>query len=202
MAINSEDKTSSEELPSSKTLTKNKIKKNPEKKKKIKNIMATIRFKDQKIKDKYFNWAKVRRGLNFSDCLKMYFENDIQGITSGGLPEYIKKDFEQLKMDNELLKKEIHILKEELLMNWKMLQNKIMQAMNKPSMTFKESAETRLRILEILNEKIQKKRVKLSLTEISQTIHVPEDQVVEVLNELIEQEVVKQFSNMKYGRID
>ncbi len=57
-------------------------------------------------------------------------------------------------------------------------------------------------ILKLLNEKIEGKRVRLPLTDISTRLNVKEEQVLKILDKLIEQEQVKFFKNMKYGRID
>jgi len=182
-----------------------KLSKNKERSKKIKSgdIRTSIRFKNQEEKDKLFHWAREVLLIPFSDAVKMFFKEDMEGTRNiKNMPEDMKNALEQVKFENQALKEQISILKQDFSVELQRAVKQILQTINKPAGDRQVIEEIKGKIMDLLNNKIENKRVKMSLTEISLAVHHPENQVLDALNELQSKENVKLFSNMKFGRID
>ncbi len=111
------------------------------------------------------------------------------------------KSKEELKFENELLRKEISLLKEYFTLTVELNTNQILQKLNSLSIETPDIVNKEETILNILNKTVKIKRVRLSLTEISNKMKLPESVTVRILDNLIEKESVKLYKNMEYGRI-
>ncbi|MHA1757177.1 MAG: hypothetical protein ACTSVV_10435 [Promethearchaeota archaeon] len=120
-------------------------------------------------------------------------------------PEQLKEEQEiikQLQFENEKLTKEIIILKERIMLFIELSTNKILQKIDELTMSSDQIEKIEDQVLRLLNEEIQGRRIRLPLADISTKLNIKEEQLIKILDRLIEQERVKFFNNMKYGRID
>lgn len=164
-------------------------------------VITTLRFKDKKQLEYYQEKAKDKYNLDFSKYVRMLINEDLKGeVKNKQIIEEENRIIEQLRIENEILKKEMLVLKENILLTMELNTNRILQKLERGKNTI--DSEDSERILDLLNEKIKGKKIKISLKEISEKIGLPEHVTVRILDSLIEKEVVKLFSNMKYGRID
>ena len=165
--------------------------------------MTTLRFKSKDELNFFQEKAKEKYNMPFSKYIRMLIDEDLKGERkSKEETEKENKIIEELRFENELLRKEITLLKEHFTLTVELNTNRILQKLNSLTIQTPDLIQNEASILELLNKNIRGKRVRLSLTEISQQINLPEQVTVRILDNLIEKEVVKLFQNMKYGRID
>jgi len=165
--------------------------------------MTTLRFKTKEELTFFQEKAKEKYNLPFSKYIRMLINEDLKGERkSKEIVEQENKVIEELKFENDLLRKEISLLKEHFTLTVELNTNRILQKLNSLSMEMPDIVNKEETILNFLNKKVKGKRVRLSLTEISNKSKLPESVSVRILDNLIEKEQVKLFQNMKYGRID
>ncbi|NHI91076.1 MAG: hypothetical protein EAX96_01150 [Candidatus Lokiarchaeota archaeon] len=165
--------------------------------------MTTLRFKSKDELNFFQENAKEKYNIPFSKYIRMLIDEDLKGERkSKEKIEEENKIIEELKFENEFFRKEISILKEHFTFTVELNTNRILQKLNNLTIQIPDFMQHEASILELLNKNIKGKRVKLSLTEISLQINLPEQVIMRILDNLIEKETVKLSQNMKYGRID
>ena len=165
-------------------------------------VMTSIRFSDKEKLKFYQHHAKAKYHLDFSKYIKMLIREDLKALRK---PSEVKEEWElvkQLKAENDLLKKEILILKHHVETLFDLNTAKILEKLEGLSIASDQIEAIEDKVLALLDEQVRNKRIKLSLLEISQQVHVKESVLVRILDDLIEREHVKLFRDMKYGRID
>jgi len=160
-------------------------------------VMTTIRFKDKEELAFYQEQAKKKYNLDFSKFIRMLVKEDLEGKKKNvDQKEEENKIIDQLKMENKLLKKEISLLKDHITLLFDLNTNKILQKIQDMSTPPEQTLQHEKTILDMFQES-----KKLSLTQISTKTGISEKIVVRILDELIGQEKVRLYQDMRYGGI-
>ena len=165
--------------------------------------VINLRISDKEKKNRIKMHAESKYSLTLSDYIRLLIREDMKNVEKS--PEQLKEEQEiikQLQFENKKLTKEILILKERIMLLIELSTNKILQKIDGLTISSDQIEKIEVQVLKLLNEKVEGKRVRLPLTDISTRLNVKEEQVLKILDRLIEQERVKFFKNMKYGRID
>jgi len=160
--------------------------------------MTTIRFKTKDELSFYQKHARDKYNLSFSKYLRMLIQEDLGGKRVKNRDELQEENalIEELRSENELLKKEISLLKEHITLIMDLNTNRILQKIQELTILPEQVVRHEKSILKLL-----KGKKRYSLAEISEQTGISEKIAVRILDELIEQEKVKLFQDMRYGRI-